>query len=1680
MTRASRRKPLLATAILLTLTLLLIGCGKPEHRETKVEPSRKTLTVGQSLQLKAAALDPDGEEIADTLFQWSVEGDSATINDQGLLTARAPGQVKVTATAEKITGTADVTIVRPKVAKIVTTAQPAETTAGDSVEIHVVTQDASGEPLADVEVRAQTSTSGAELNKTSTVTDKSGRASFNLTTATTALTNSVTLAADDRSSTVDIVGHPGPAASIEIAPQEAEVTASKATEILVTVRDRAGNSVPGATVTFTAKTDGTGVDPREATTQATGQVRVNVQTNVKTGQNTIGITAARLPEQSFSFDTRAGAPAKFALEPTMPTTVAGGQIEIAAEVLDAHGNPVSGAAIELATPTEGSSLAATALTTNNEGKAQTAFTTAPEPGVGQIVASMTGLGDVTVSITGNPPTALKVNPENATVEMRGSQEFAAWVTDEDGNRAVVDAQWRVVGNGGSIDDRGIFTSEELGDEAVVANYRDLIGGATLRVVPGVPAAVRVSPDASELISGQNQQFSASVFNAHEYPLNDKVQWSVSQGVGTIDAGGLFTATKAGAGTVNATAGDATAQANITVTPGPLATVQVEPNRLAIRAGEETTLKAQGLDAGGNSVPLEPTWSLTADLGVIDQTGQFRAEHVGSGTIRVAAGSPPIIAEVPVQVVTAALARIEVEPLSLTVSAGEEHVFRATGFDSSNNVLRVTPAWTLSGDVGKIDAHGKLSAHRTGTASVQAKVDELTATASVTVKPGDLASLEIAPKGPFTLQAGATMTFTLIGKDAFGNAMLVEPKWEQPQPLGVFEGGGQFRATTVGTGPLIVQAGGKKAQVAMTVVHGQLATIDVQPQRPELTAGSTVKFTATGRDAYGNEIPIEASWRLTNQIGEITAAGELTALQAGPGEVIATAGGISGSSGVTVFPDKLTFLKITPLQIDIPAGEEHPIVVVGYDTYGNPVPVHPVWQIPDDLGTIDAKGTFTGRKVGEGRIVVAVGTLAAAIDTRVSLGTPRRLEIVPATTEIQSGDKRAFAVVAFDGGGNEVAVGNAAWELEGGIGTIDPGGNFTASIAGNGKLTAKVDSLEAVMDLTVTPGAAVSLDLIPPAANVAAGQVLTVIPRAVDAAGNEIKRQPQWTATENIGEMFDHGIFKATTTGAGKLVANMDGVSATVAVLVEAGPLARIEITPGKAEMEAGDERGFGATGYDAFGNIRDLYPSWSLQGDIGTLDTIKGVFKATKTGNGYIVASDQFIAGLAPIRVTAGEVTRIEVSPDTINVNAGDKVPFRVEAYDAYGNLAAHDIHWRMSKPLGKMAGNVFLPTKTGQTDLIVAHDYHSATARVEVGIGPIVKLDVMPESFTLEAGKSFGATARGTDEFGNTAAVSATWQVDDNIGVVDAQSGVFTAGQAGHGILTARVGEFTAETRVTTVPGPVQRISIQPETARVASTEQETFTAIGIDAGGNERPVTVQWGVNSQLGNIDANGRFTAKGLGTGPVVAYQDSGLISTAAVTVTPGPVVLMFVTPQPTTVRAGDTSHFEVIGYDANRNPVPNLTADWRTVGRIGEINQSTGAFTGTLVGWGKVQATAGQAVGNADVRVTPGTPSQIKSRITSSRVEIAADGETAADVTVLVRDRFGNPIADVPVTLIARTDDEIQQPQPTNAQGIAVGKIRSSKMGIAEVSAIVGAVRIQQTLRLQFYLRRAAIQKSAAS
>ena len=1308
---------LISLSFVLACLVVLSGCGKPELDKVDIKPETASLTVGATQQFSATPIDAKGQVMEDIAITWSVEGDGGQIDAaSGLFTALKPGQATVIATAESVQSKVVVSIAQEPVAALATAFKPETVEAGQQATLTVSVNNKAGKGIADVAVQAKALSDGAAVEPQTANTNASGQATFTVSTPAKAQNNEVEVTAGGQTATASLPTTAGPPATAEVRIEPSQVIVAQEAQVSVVVLDQAGNAVSGAQVSFEAGGEGASVTPAQAATDAQGRASATLKAGPSAGAQRVRVSVAGLEAQDAEFQSAPDVPATLTLQADMSATIAGGSVNLALSVSDQYGNAAPNAEVQLeASP--GAELEASSLTTDASGAAFTSLILSDAPGDNTVTATVAGVEPAQHGVTGNAPTAIYVSPATVTIAMLGSETFSAVAEDAEGHRLDVTPKWSVVGDNGKVDDDGVFEATGLGNATVVAEFAGLNSGAQITIVTGDVATVAVTPSEQAVTAGENFQFQAQAFNAHGYPLDTTPSWSVSNEVGEIDSVGLFTAEKAGSGEVIATANGQSGQASVTVAPGPLAVVHVEPQEIQLKAGESAQLSVKGLDAVGNEVALEPLWSLTADLGELSPDGAFKALRAGAGEIVVEAGPAPTVIAVPVEVTPAELVRVEVDPATLTATAGEQVVFEATGYDAFNNRIDVKPAWTLSQEgVGQIDAQGSFYARKTGSVGLTATVGEITGEASITVKPAKLARLTIQPAGPLTLSAGTTVSFTLSAVDAFGNTVALGHEWTQTEPLGSITPDGFFRAEKVGSGNLVARQGDETAVVSMTVTPGKLSTIRLSPSAATLQAGNAQKWRAEGVDAYNNAVEIEPTWRVTEAIGDIAPDGMFTAQLAKTGQVIAAAQGVSGSAEVVVEPGPVKMLSVTPEQLELTAGETAQLIVVGYDAYGNPTPIAPVWQVPGGMGEVSPDQVFTAQKAGSGRAILAAGDLAEVVDISVAIGPLARLAVQPETAEIASGVQQTFTVQGFDAGGNPVPA-EVAWSVAGEHGAISADGVFTAAQMGAAQVQATSGDVVGAADVTVTPGPAVALQLMAPTSTVKAGDSITISSEAQDAAGNAITAPPAWSLEGEIGAITPEGVFTAQHAGSGRIVGVMGDVTQTVDIEIQPGDLSTIEVSPKDPSVTAGETVAFTATGRDAFGNAIPVEVTWSAQGNFGSIDAASGSFQAMIAGTGAVVATHGALAGVAMVTVQPGKVAELSL-PATLRVAAGETIPLMAMALDAFGNPTQADLEWELAGEVAWFSNGMVVAEEAGRGELVARSGALVARAAIEVEPG--------------------------------------------------------------------------------------------------------------------------------------------------------------------------------------------------------------------------------------------------------------------------------------------------------------------------------------------------------------------------
>ncbi|HLF07073.1 MAG TPA: M28 family peptidase, partial [Thermoplasmata archaeon] len=323
----------------------------------------------------------------------------------------------------------------------------------------------------------------------------------------------------------------------------------------------------------------------------------------------------------------------------------------------------------------------------------------------------------------------------------------------------------------------------------------------------------------------------------------------------------------------------------------------------------------------------------------------------------------------------AIDRIEVTPPTASITADQTQQFAAKAYDSANQQVNATFAWAASG--GAVDQAGLFTPGGLGTTTVYANASGKSGTATITVTPGQLVSIVVAP-ATATVPVSQTQQFTAKGEDARKNPVSVTPQWAVDGG-GTVDGNGLFTAATQGIWKLYANSSSVSGTATIQVTGGGgggVASISVEPAQVTVRSDQTAQFKAIGRDASGNSLgEVAVTWTAEN--GEIDSAGLFTPQKTGTWAISAAYQQISGAASVTVTPGPLGSLELEPRQATLKVGEKKKYSFFANDSKGNPIPGLPVTVGTEpDLGDFAADGTFTAKTAGSGKVKASATSLGA--------------------------------------------------------------------------------------------------------------------------------------------------------------------------------------------------------------------------------------------------------------------------------------------------------------------------------------------------------------------------------------------------------------------------------------------------------------------------------------------------------------------------------------------------------------------------------------------------------------------------------------------------------------------------------------------------------------------------------
>jgi hypothetical protein len=690
---------------------------------------------------------------------------------------------------------------------------------------------------------------------------------------------------------------------------------------------------------------------------------------------------------------------------------------------------------------------------------------------------------------------------------------------------------------------------------------------------GVLTDLEFLPVLDTLRADSQYQFFVIGRDASGYPADyGTLSWSHTFVTGAISTDGLFTPQDTGTGqvqVVSSIGGVSVLSTAMTVIPGDLEALAITPERDTVSADGTLQFTVSGADSRGNPVadPGTISWSVLNGIGSIDGAGLFTPSSVGYGFIRAVSNLGPSGFSDTITVVPGALAHLQILPADHVMTVLSSFQFTANGLDADSNFIKVltdSASWSTSDVFGNINGSGVYtSSALPGTHEIRAGYNGFADTVEVVV----------------TLAGGL-------------DHVRVE----------------RFDGTSFGDTTLSTDNDSTRfycrGYTGANALIGDVA----------------VTWSVSGPDSIGTTGGIAANSTV------------LTLANTGTGRVAATySAGVADSTGVITCTGGVPLsIVISPQAAALSTDSNLTFIGESRDADGNPSNPEVVltWSVLGLIGTISSGGDFTPTTTGSGYIVASGGGLAdTAGPIVVTPGALVTIDVAPDSVTLPFDTTQQFTVNGFDADGNLRDAGTITWTVVDAIGSIDGDGLFTPSDLGVTRVVGLSDTgpTDTTSLLEIVPGQLVSLTISPDSIDLTTDDIQTFTASGFDIGGHAASSGAlSWEVVNGIGSINPSGIYQPLGTGFERVIvtSSIGGVTDTnTAVVVSAGALDRLVISPESDTIRLGDSIQFIADGYDrTFNPTATGTLSWSVNGGIGSIDDT-GLFVAGAAGPGSVTVT---------------------------------------------------------------------------------------------------------------------------------------------------------------------------------------------------------------------------------------------------------------------------------------------------------------------------------------------------------------------------------------------------------------------------------------------------------------------------
>lgn len=975
---------------------------------------------------------------------------------------------------------------------------------------------------------------------------------------------------------------------------------------------------------------------------------------------------------------------------------------------------------------------------------------------------------------------------------------------------------------------------------------------------------------------------------------------------------------------------------------------------------------------------------------------------------------------------AGLFSISVAPANLTLAAGNQQQFAATGNWSGGVQVNITSfvTWTSSApSVASVSSTGLTQAVTQGVTTITASYGSVSRGATVSVTPPALTAITVTP-GNSSSPLGAYEQFTAVLSYSDGSTKdtTTSVTWSSSAAtVATINASGLASALASGSTTITATAESVTGNTTLSVSQSQCVTLPSGLIGWWTGDGNTVDIagnnsgTLQNGATYGNGEVGQAFSFAGNSASVLvnspvyppttgtlmfwffpTGAGSLTGSYDGtnrtPGLSVNTSGNLDwefgnlSAQGAGQVPlnqwSHVAFTYSTSnseVTINVylngslaasaiaspPLSSWYPQVAFGAYLGG---------QNPSFAGSMDEVAIFNQALSAQ-----QVQQIYNAFSAGMCKPTLQSIALTPASPSVAVGLTQQFdAAGSYSDGSTHDLTTSATWSSSNPtVATVNGSGLATTVAIGSATLTAAFGAESGTANLSVVPSL-VSLRVNPQTPSIAAGttQPFTATGTFSDGSTQDLTTSVSWSSSQpSVATIPAGGLANGIAAGQATITATAGSISSSTLLTVTPAILTAITVTPASPSIAAGTTQAFTATGAFSDGSTQNLSTSVTWNSSTPSVATINtsGLATSSSAGQTTITATSGSITNSAVLTVTTAVLTSITVNPANPSALVGSTQQFT--ATGTYSDGSTQDLTgtaaWNSSNTnVASVSAGLASGLTAGTVTISATFGSVTGSTTLTVTVSPptLLSISVTPANPSVAIGQNqqFVATGQYSDGSTQDLTTSVTWNSSQPSVAGITAAGVASGLGGGSTNISAVLGAINASLTLNVNSLVLTSIAVTPGNPSIALGTNQQLAATGTYADGSTLDLTTSATWSSSLtsvATVNTSGLAASASTGQTTITATAAS-IAGTSTLTVTPAALVSISITPAIPSIPLGTTEQFAATGTFTDGS-TQNITGSL-------QWNSSNGSIATISNASGSVGLATSAATGNSSISATSGS------------------------------------------------------------------------------------------------------------